>query len=221
MYPSGHYVYFHCKPDWTPFYVGKGQGRRGTSIVSKNRNKFHQDVVGRYGAKQIRIITIPCENEAHAFDLERTLIASLRQTGYLLANFNDGGEGSTNPSSEIRAKMRAAKIGKTWSAEHCANISAALKGRKKSPEHVAKVSAALKGRSPDPIVHQKRIEATKGRKLSSKHRAAISRSNQGRKHTAESVERMKAIQSAMSQSKREKAFAYNAAKRLSWVLECL
>lgn len=140
-----HYVYVHCRPCGEPFYVGKGCGRRGIRLVSKNRNPFHQAIVEKYGADKILVQIFACSDEEQAYRCERLLIASLRRK-FRLANFHDGGEGGTSPSAETRAKQAAAKTGRKLSVATRDKISRALRGRPKDPAHIEKVSIALKGR---------------------------------------------------------------------------
>jgi hypothetical protein len=47
-------------------------------------------------------------------------------------------------SEETKAKIAAAKLGKTFTPEHSAAISAALKGQKKSVAHKLAISAGIK-----------------------------------------------------------------------------
>jgi hypothetical protein len=56
MSVAEHYAYIHCKPDGTPFYVGKGSGDRFR--VSGARNPYYRRTVNKYGAKNILIGTL-------------------------------------------------------------------------------------------------------------------------------------------------------------------
>jgi len=91
-------------------------------------------------------------------------------------------------TSETKAKLRAANLGKTLSPEHRAKLSAAHKGRVVSPETRAKLSAAQKGK---PLSAENRARlvkmcaANKGKPLSPEHRAKLGAAQIGRKHTPE------------------------------------
>jgi hypothetical protein len=50
----------------------------------------------------------------------------------------------TKHSEETKAKIAAAKLGKTFTPEHSAKISAALKGQKKSVAHCNAISKGTK-----------------------------------------------------------------------------
>lgn len=86
------FVYIHCKPDGTPFYVGKGNQERIKYVVRSNPH--HVNVVAKYGLPNIQVITYPCRNEEESFNLEIEMIRILRDDmGHVLANMTDGGEG--------------------------------------------------------------------------------------------------------------------------------
>ncbi|MFZ2541952.1 MAG: hypothetical protein WAW75_09310, partial [Gallionella sp.] len=54
------YAYIHCKPDGTPFYVGKGANGR---INLMKRGGWHQNIVDKYGAENIARWKFDCESE--------------------------------------------------------------------------------------------------------------------------------------------------------------
>lgn len=54
------YVYAHLKPDGTPFYVGKGCNGRSREF-SCGRNKFHKNIVNKYGKENILIEVVYCK----------------------------------------------------------------------------------------------------------------------------------------------------------------
>ena len=108
-----YYTYLHCKPDGTPFYVGKGKGRRAIRVMQK-RNPFHSCIVQKYGKDNIGVFIFPCASEEQALSDEIQQIAQLRREGYKLANFNDGGEGNRNMPLEGRMKISAANTGNKY-----------------------------------------------------------------------------------------------------------
>lgn len=58
-----HYVYFHCLPDGTPFYVGKGVGKRSELM---KRNYLHAAIVRKHGKENVQVDVIPCLDEDEA-----------------------------------------------------------------------------------------------------------------------------------------------------------
>lgn len=139
------YVYTHSRPDGTPFYVGKGSGRRAHRLVGATRSVWHQRVVSKYGEGNIIIQKFLCQTEAEAFSLEVAKIAEFRALGYELCNFTDGGEGTAGlvVSQETRAKMSASHKGKKQTPEAVAKTRASHIGAKRSPEACKRIREAL------------------------------------------------------------------------------
>jgi hypothetical protein len=135
--PEGFCVYLHCRPDGTPFYVGKGKPRRAVEFYA--RSNYHKRIVAKYGRENIQVMIFPRDSEEEAFQDEMKWIGVLREYGFRLANFCDGGEGASGQrhSSESRARMRIAK--KNISEETRARMRAAQKGRINSPEAIIKM----------------------------------------------------------------------------------
>ncbi len=139
---SQFYTYLHCKPNGDPFYVGKGTLARSNNLAK--RNIHHKRIVAKFG---IEIFSFPRDTEQSAFDDEIKWIKVLREEGFKLANYTDGGDGSTGHtvSEAGKAKLSAFHKGKKISPEHRARINAALKGVKLSTERRAKISLRMMG----------------------------------------------------------------------------
>ena len=145
------YAYIHAKPDGTPFYIGKGNGRR-LNMFHK-RNQHHKNVVAKYDKRNILIGKLDCSDESTAFDLEMGLIKCLRRSGVALVNLTDGGHGPSGliVTPEQRAKISATLTGRKGSPHTDASkakISVANKGRKRTPEEIQKMSIAAKNKKP-------------------------------------------------------------------------
>lgn len=108
-------AYVHCRPDGTPFYVGKGDAVR-VSTKKRYHNRHHMNILNKYGEENVLVGKFECSTEDIAFDLERGLIKRLRKMGVCIVNLTDGGEGTKGAvrSPEARAKMAAGKIGNQW-----------------------------------------------------------------------------------------------------------
>lgn len=172
------FAYVHCKPDGTPFYVGKGALRRAKYLGE--RNDYHKAVVNKYGRKNILIGMLACSDHETAYELERGLIKRLRAMGVSLANFTAGGDGGKDPCPETRkriseaAKARgiseecrkasaASKKGKPLTEEQKSKIRQSMLGKKFSEQHCLNISKSAKKRGLPPGVREKAWEANRGR----------------------------------------------------------
>lgn len=165
------YTYLHCKPDGTPFYVGKGcdRGRYKRSHKLNCRGLHHKNIVTKYGRKNIGIFVFHCISESQALADEMQQISQLRREGYALCNISDGGDQPPSMlgrklSPETCAKMSTARMGNKnslgkklppFTVDHRAKIAASMIGNKHSSgikrppfsaEHLAKLAAATTGK---------------------------------------------------------------------------
>ena len=120
------YVYLHCKPDGTPFYVGKGCGPRCKTMY-RPYNKHYQSIVEKYGKENIIVGVTYCVDEQEAFEQEVIHIQQLREDGVELCNYTDGGEGSSGhkKSEETKLKIRNSNLGQKRSDLTKARVKAA------------------------------------------------------------------------------------------------
>ena len=191
-----YYVYAYLrKSDLTPYYIGKGKGRRAFS-------KDHKVIVP---TDKSRIVFFEKNlTELGAFALERRYIRWYGRkdlgTG-ILRNITDGGEGFSGLifSKEHRDKISANHKGKIVSEETRAKLSLAGKGQVRSEEYRAKMSAVQKGH---PVSEEQRAKisiANKGRKMepfSEEHRSKISSALKGKKKPPRSKEHCDKISAA-------------------------
>lgn len=133
--PYRFYVYAWCYPDGTPFYVGKGHGRRARDelgrnivfkhIVAKIRRGGHEPVVRKWQEGLL-------EDDAHDLEAAYIRLFGRRDIGTgILANMTDGGEGA---------------VGMIRSAEAKEGTASFHRGRRRKPETVAKIAAANRGK---------------------------------------------------------------------------
>jgi len=135
------------REDGTPYYVGKGSGKRAFT---------NRDHVVRKPSND-RIAIIACDSEEEAFEKEIELIRMWGRkdlgTG-ILHNRTDGGDHppchrGVGDSEETRRKKSASAKLKVFTPEHRANIAAAKTGKKRgplTPEWRANIAAANRGR---------------------------------------------------------------------------
>lgn len=138
------YAYIHCKPDGTPFYVGKGKSAR-VKRVSRSHNPKHEEIVKGFGLEGILVGKLECSTEETSFELERGLIKRLRKMGVDIVNLTEGGGGcgGFKMPEHAKRKISAALSGRKFSDSHIENLTKSLRGRKLPPisdEHKKKIS---------------------------------------------------------------------------------
>lgn len=177
-----YYVYAYLREDGSPYYIGKGKGRRAVSgrhnvAIPKDRSRI-----------------VFCEHNLSnvgALHIERWLIRWYGRkdngTG-ILRNMTDGGEGGDGfvVSEEARKKLSERNKGrpnpnkgKTFGDEFRRRVSA---GRKGQPAHNKGKPSPLKGIKQPREVAERRARKQIGRHVSQITRDKISKQNKGRKH---------------------------------------
>lgn len=86
------YTYVHTKPDGTIFYIGKGKGFRAWNETS--RNKHWKNTVSKHKNYGVQILA-NWKTEKEAFEHEMLLISCFKELQFDLANYTNGGEGTT------------------------------------------------------------------------------------------------------------------------------
>ena len=158
---NNFYVYTYLREDGTPYYLGKGKGRRAY-------------LTGRIPPKPLQIerIQIVKDNltEEEAFMLECELISNYGRkdlgTG-ILQNRTDGGEGVS---------------GRIATLDTIQKTVAKNTGKKRTPEQKLRMSLAQKGRKSTEYTEEQKLEisskisqAQKGKAKSEEHKQKLSK----------------------------------------------
>jgi hypothetical protein len=136
------YTYAWLREDGTPYYIGKGKGRRAwTQSGRKNNAKMPP------GERILILKKNLTEEEAFKHEIYMIAIYGRKDLGTgILHNFSDGGEGVSQPSPEAREKIGAANRGKIRTQETREKLRASHLGKKLPLEQREKISNSLKGR---------------------------------------------------------------------------
>ena len=171
------YVYAYLREDQTPYYIGKGKGKRAWE---KNHGVNLPD--------ESRIVMIKTNlSQQEAFDLEVNLIEQYGRkdlgTG-ILRNRTNGGEGTAGLKQTDEHKSKISKALKgivrgPCSDERKQHLSKVLSGRAKSDETKRKLSRAHNTNS-NPV----------GAKRSEETKQKMRQSQLGKKHSADTRELM-------------------------------
>lgn len=136
------YTYVHVRNDTSEiFYVGKGTAKRAYSRYERN-NLWHK-IVKKHGYT-VQIISY-WETEQEAFEHEKNLIKSYRESGVDLANFTDGGDGVSGYRHTKEAKAKASQKSKElWSNPEWKSKMSAIRKVQFTPEVKEKLSESNK-----------------------------------------------------------------------------
>lgn len=127
------YAYVHCKPDGTPFYVGKGKIHRANILNPKYRNPYHGNITKKYGIENILIGIIECSTNDIALELEVGMIKCFKRMGISLSNITNGGEGALGRPCSDKCKTSVAEANKNriWTKESRAKMGVHFQGVKR------------------------------------------------------------------------------------------
>ena len=165
-----YYIYSYLREDYSPYYIGKGSGKRaytkGPKEVKPPRDK-----------SRVRILKADLTEE-EAFLLEKLYILMFGRidlgTG-ILRNRSDGGDGAS---------------GRIASPEERRKRSEMMKGVKRPQWIYDKIAASNTGKKVSIETRAKQSAARKGRRCSEEHKRKVSEAKKGFKHTEEAKQKM-------------------------------
>lgn len=139
---NNFYTYAYLREDGTPYYIGKGRGKRAF-------NSNRRVTVPKYKSRIIFIKKNLDEYEAKDFEIRLIRWYGRKDLGTgILRNRTNGGEGVSGliVSEETRRKMSEANKNRIYSEETRRKMSEALKGKPRSEETRRKIANSLKGK---------------------------------------------------------------------------
>lgn len=200
-----YYVYAYLRSDGTPYYIGKGQGKRAWT-------KAKTEVVKP--GKNCTVIVESGLTTTGALALERRLIrwyGRIDQGTGILRNRTNGGDGGAGAqpgntlSEETKKKISLAHMGKScrpMSEESKKKLSESMKGKNagkvRTEEQKIAQSMQQRGKSRPPCseeTKQKIRKANLGKKrgpMAEEHKQKIAESNKGKTRLPESVDKQRA-----------------------------
>lgn len=214
---SYFYVYMLFRADGTPFYIGKGQGKRiVTSCKPNYSDNHHKNSVIRQTIDALGsvpyVILHKNLDETDALDYEKALISAVgRHPCGPLVNMTDGGEGISNAAPEIRKKISDALTGNKNSL-----------GMKHTTETRAKLTACKIGnRGPLGLKQsaehiQKRVDKTRAWAKTEEGRAYLASQNKGRIVSDETRAKIKAARARQAENDPDFASRMSALQTELW-----
>jgi hypothetical protein len=135
------FVYVDCKPDGTPFYIGKGSINR--VYLKSRKNKHHTNICAKYPDWYRGLAFMG--NEVDAFAKEIELISEYKET---LVNLTIGGEGTSGLLKNNEWKAKLANSAKNqWSKIGMKEkMSESIKNAHSKPETKLKMQIVGKNR---------------------------------------------------------------------------
>jgi hypothetical protein len=188
--PKTTFIYALTDPRPGDLHVYIGKADNPKKRYAQHSNKAHSDKT--YKAAWLRSLVknglkpgLQIVAEVPALEWENwetTFIRWYRALGWKVVNTTDGGDGISNPTAAVRAKLRSAKIGKRLCQEHRDNIGAAQTGKKRSAEARANIGAGKVGEK-NPMF---------GKAVSAETRSKISAAGKGRVFSPDSLDKIRA-----------------------------
>ena len=183
--PAAAPPYLYLRENGTPYYVGKGSGKRAF-----DQHLFHVP------PPRSRIVIQYWTDEEESFEMEKWYIRLFGRkdngTG-ILRNLADGGAGGAAGrlcTQKTRDKLSAALTGRKLTQQHCRKIAEANIGKTLTHETREKISSVQKGKIIPKAARQNMSAAQKGRRHTQETREKLRKLQQGRRRSPETCRRI-------------------------------
>jgi len=187
-------TYAYLRVDRTPYYVGKGKGRRVYNIHHKGIS------VPKDKTRIIYLKQNLTEEEAFKHEIYMIAVFGRKDLGTgILRNKTDGGDGSSGvvrsedwkrKQSEVKRGKNNHNYGKSRSEETKRKISETNKGKVRSEETKRKLSEVKRGTFRSEETKRKMSESRKGKLHSEESKRKMSEKKKGKLHSEESKRKM-------------------------------
>jgi hypothetical protein len=174
------YTYAYLREDRTPYYIGKGSGKR--LFVSHN-GRDRKNIIGVPPEERILILKENLtEKEAFKHEIYMISILGRKDLGNgILRNKSNGGEGNSGHKKSDEWKKNQSERMKKNNPMH-------------NPESLEKMRKKQTGKTQSEETISKRVSKTKGRKQSEEERKKRSESRKGIKFSEQHLENMRKAQ---------------------------
>ena len=175
--PYRFYTYAYLRKNRTPYYIGKGCGKR---IYSKGGRPC---VAPKDKSRIIFLKQNLTEEESFKHEIYMISVFGRKDLGTgILHNRTDGGEGSSGAIRpfELRKRISKSLKGRTFTKEHLKKISIANTGRIISEDTRKKLSIANRGRILSEETKRRMSESRKGIVFSEERKNNIRKSKLGK-----------------------------------------
>jgi hypothetical protein len=172
--PNRFYTYAYLREDRTPYYIGKGVGKR----INEKYNRCAKKPKDK--SKIIFLKQNLTEEEAFKHEIYMIAVLGRKDLGTgILRNLTNGGEGCSGMVCSEKTKRK---------------ISEGNKGRIMSDENRKRISNLMKEKDRTPHTEETKTKMSKshiGLIFTDEHRKNLSKSAKKRKHTEETKEKMR------------------------------
>ena len=196
-----YYVYQYLREDLTPYYIGKGKGKRAWDKKHRINLPTTKELIQIVAHKL-------SEQEAHLLEIKLICQYGRKDLGTgILRNMSNGGEGATGykHTEEFKENTRKFHTGKITSEETKKKQSLAAKGKHKSEEHKKNLrkprSAEFKAKMSE-IAKNRTVSPRLGKKHSDETKALLSTHRKGKTHVEIFGEDSPAILDKISKSQK-------------------